>query len=351
MIVVLDTTALHGDVYAKGAWLTTLFQAAEDRDDLNVWIPSAVVEELVRQFPDRLAATRKALRSNRYDSRAFGWELPDLPENIEAETFAYRPALVGRLKGKGRKIAPHPSSIELAVEWVAQRRKPANESGRGAVDAAVWLTVLEAAETTTDVVLVTQNSKDFSDPAEPSRVHEMLAGDLEKRDISSDRVSIAPNVLEVNRAHVEPSLAANQEAELLLGDPSQRAILESEIADAAQYTPIEVEQASEWLATEIDDAVLGEFLPESLHLLRADPLEEGVFYMTLEIHGVGRLELGLRKGDAYSLREGSPIHVVVPDWNESMARAEAEIPFQVLADVLSEHGKLSISIEDVYGGD
>jgi hypothetical protein len=107
MIVVLDTNALWGDVYAAKQWAETLFATAAQRDDLEVWVPSVVVEELVRQFPDRMRELEGAGKKLRNDAFALGWNLPPLPET-DTRIAEYRGRLEDRLRSPAIRIAPPP---------------------------------------------------------------------------------------------------------------------------------------------------------------------------------------------------------------------------------------------------
>jgi hypothetical protein len=349
VIVVLDTTALHGDIYARGNWMLTLLHAASDQEDLEVWIPTAVVEELVRQFPGRLDELRRKLRGHRHDVRAFGWDLPDLPKDIETEAIAYRPTLLGNLRRKGVRIADHPASVHRAIDWVAQRRKPVKSDGRGAVDAAIWLTVLEAAETGSEVVLVSNNTTDFADPLDNKELHEILLADLDRLNVARDKVRLLPRVLDVNREIVEPSPAAVEEANHLLVEPELRGELEDNIVTALRWTPIPREQVATWMGAEIDDALLEDFLPEAIRLLRADPLALNNFYATLEVRGIARLQV-LASKDSFQERAGEHlIEVVDPDWNEALVRAEIDIPIWALVEARTDGNEVRVAIEDIVG--
>src|SRR4051812_14818057 len=63
--------------------------------------------------------------------------------------------------------------------------------------------------------------------------------------------------------------------------------------------------------------------------------------------GPARLDLGLRKSEAYGLRDESPIEIYGWDWNESMAAGEAEVAGTLLLEVLKEGGNLSVSIDEL----
>jgi hypothetical protein len=74
------------------------------------------------------------------------------------------------------------------------------------VDAAVWLTAVEAAQKSPQVVLVSNNHTDFADDENKARPHSTLAKDLEDEGISPTRVEIAArvNILEARCTVVHP---------------------------------------------------------------------------------------------------------------------------------------------------
>ena len=341
MIVVLDTNALWGDVYAEKQWAETLFGAAAERDDLEVWVPSVVVEELVRQFPDRMRELEGAGKKLRNDAFALGWNLPPLPET-DARIAEYRGRLEDRLRSPGVRIAPPPGRAGLIAEWVAQHRQPIPGDGTGTVDTQIWLTAAQAADTPDQVALITNNHTDFCDPDDRSRLHETLRGDLDAWGISEARIKVFPRILDFNQQHVLPSLEATEEAGQLLADAASHGRLVSEIETAVSWFPLD---ADEWpLGAEVDDATLEDFDVGALRLVRADPGPRGLS-MTIEAYGTATLDLGLMKSEAYTLPEGGPLTVTHRDLNEWMVSAQAEVEGSMLLEVLYAEEDFSVSVD------
>jgi PIN domain len=343
VIVILDTCSLHGDVYAERPLASTLFATAAEQEDLDVWIPSVVVEELVRKFPERLKELIQGVKGLRHDASAFGWDMPSLPD-ADAEVEAYRGRLEGHLRDAGVRIASPPARAGLVAEWVAQRRQPIPGDGSGVVDAQIWLTAAEAAETG-EVALISDNSSDFSDPEELSRPHEVLRGDLESWGISPARIEIFPRILEFNERYITPSLEATELAKALLADPDSRRMLLSEIESAVAWTPLDVENW-DFGAADIEEATLGTFDIGALRLIRADPGAKGLS-LTLEAYGAATVDLGMFRADALGLPEDSPIIVDDWDWNEWNVSAHTEVAGSVLLEVLHSDEDFAISVDEV----
>jgi hypothetical protein len=201
MIVILDTNAFYGDVYAQKQNLTALFDAIDEEllENVEIWTPTAVVCELARQFRERSERMTKILGEISHDLTSFALQRPAIPDTAESDIAAYRTRLEDRLSGTHRSIAPHPRSSEKILDWAAEHRVPIKTPGPaqpkkgerdltmfekrktqpifGVVDAGIWLTVIEGAQGS-DVALITNNRSDFAQPDNPNRPHELLAGDL-----------------------------------------------------------------------------------------------------------------------------------------------------------------------------
>lgn len=378
MIIVLDTNALHGDVYAEGQDATTLFEACATGvlEHVEIWTPRGVVEEMVRQFPARIQRMRVVLGAIDHDLFGFGLQRPTVPSADAASVENYRKRLEARLAGPGRKIADHPPDIGRAIEWAAQHRHPvsAKEPPRppknepdlrqferpkptpitGVVDGAIWLTAMHAVSLGESVALVTSNTKDFADRTNKVRLHPVLRQDLEEAGLNPDNVELHASIAAFNRVYVAPHAEATAAAQAFLDHGETLEIVKNEIADAAEWFPYELD--ARWdLRTPIDDSTLAVFEPEALHLVRADPAGDG-FYMRIEARGLAHFDVGIHKGDAdNALDEDFSIY----DWdfNESMVAGTITLPAQLIVDArVSTSGAaerevdgrmLLVSIEDV----
>lgn len=61
MLIVLDTNMFWGDVHAERPWLRAILDGAE-HGDFEVVVPEAVVQELVKRYPKRVAEALARIR-------------------------------------------------------------------------------------------------------------------------------------------------------------------------------------------------------------------------------------------------------------------------------------------------
>lgn len=363
---------MYSDVYAAKQHLTALFDACDQGllEDVEVWTPRGVVEELVRQFGERATRMRKVIGLVEFDLGAFGAEKTTLPSADEGAVAAYRQHLEGRLTSHCRRIVEHPQTSSRIVDWAAQRRRPIKVADDpqptkgepdytpfqkpktkpifGVVDAAIWLTVIEAARGARSVAFITSNTSDFADKADRCRPCEQLSADLSAARQNPTKVQIFARTGDFNERYVKPLATARADAEAFLADGADLETLKSEISDAVEWFPLSL--TDDWqFDVEIDNSTLASFDPTAVDLVRADPAAKGLF-MTLTVVGTARFDLGIHKSNAISIAEDSPIHVYDWDWNESMVAAEAEVPAQLLVEVLLHDGEIGVSLEDIEPG-
>jgi PIN domain len=350
MIVVLDTNVFRSDVYAERSQLRAVIERAVS-GAYSVVVPRVCVEELVRQFPQRLAELRRDVKTATGTMQTFGLRPPELPDT-DAAIASYRDRLEQRLSDDGCEIADYPDDAYLAVQWTAQRRKPikhgGNEDGRGAPDAAVWLTVLARAGQE-QVVLVTANSSDFADPADSAALHPVLLEDLQSRGIGTRRVELLPSLFAFITRYVKPAQGAKAAAEALLADEGVAETLRAEISDAAQWYQLQYEQFTAWsLGADIDDAHISDVEVGEIELVAVEVGNEGLD-LALRAHCTARVDLMIWKYDAYALEDGDPIRIYDFDWNESMAAAEVERQgvLELQCDYREAEGKFDVEILEI----
>ncbi len=369
MIILIDTNALHGDVYADGQDATALFDAvAEGRlVGVDIWTPRGVVHELVRQFPERLQRVRKAIGAIDHDLYGLGVARPEVQKADDATVRAYRARLETRLQGPGRRIAEHPPDIGLAIDWAARHRHPVKPKPpppppkndqdlepfrkrkpvpvTGVVDAAIWLTVIQAAGQARHVSLISSNSGDFSDGKDKRRPHPKLVEDLEAAGRNPAKVEIFHDLAQFNARHIEPLEQAIKAAQAFLDDGGSLEALKADIADAIEWIPVDLD--ARWgLRVDIDEAALEAFDPTTVELVRADPGPSGVF-MRLRVTGDATLDLGIRKADVADAEAVEVISIYDYDYNESMVAAQAELPACVTVEARLVDGDLSVAIEEI----
>jgi hypothetical protein len=347
LIVVLDTNALHGDAYAVLPTAQTFFGAAE-AGTYEVWVPSVVVEELVRQFPERLEKLAGTVKKSFYEARALGLRLP---ENATEEDPipAYRDQLTKNLTRPGIKIAGPPKRTGLIAEWIAQRRRPIPNDGRGAVDTQIWLTAVEAAEED-ECILLAKNPKDFADvDNDRHELHPTLKADLEEFGLDEDAVELCPTILDFLQEQIEPDQAAMGSAQALLADDRRRRDLIREIESTVGWFPIE-SRSEQWsrvfAPTDVDDATITALDIEVLNLLRADAAKSGA-HAIIEACGEATLDLALFNYEAATAPDHGRISVERWSPDEPMTSGSAIVSVVLTIEVLLEKTGLAITIDAI----
>jgi hypothetical protein len=384
MIVVLDTNTLFGDPLARGPAISAVLDHARAHDDFTVWLPEGVVAELSRQYSSRVAAIGSSLKKAQAELTTLGLEKS---LNLEVDPDAleqYEPSVRSRFERAGATIAAHPRAAATIIEWAARRRRPIRESvtageapegaasslGRkpksqalhGVVDAAIWLTVLEAAAVDS-VAFVTSNKKDFCAEGSSTQLHPDLVADVPD---DANAITIFPGLTQLRETHIggytdvvrplkgaaekTADTASPVEPEAPGGDPLADPILndavKSALSDAVEW--FEIHSDADWgLGVEVDDSVLASFDVEDVQVLRHGEGPSGR-YLVVEAEGVAQLELGIRRYDAAQIGDDSPVSILDWEWNESMTLAAAEVQGRLFAEVLVElNGDVAVSLESV----
>jgi hypothetical protein len=140
----------------------------------NVVLPSLVIEELLaqraRDFDDALQLIKRgAAQADRFVPMP-GIYLPATEEAVAPlDADLERHFAIAPLSGETARAA-------LVREI---RRAPPTREGRGARDAAIWLTVVEDHRLRNEQgYFVTRNTKDFGNPNSPNELHGALRDDL-----------------------------------------------------------------------------------------------------------------------------------------------------------------------------
>jgi predicted nucleic acid-binding protein len=337
VIVVFDTTVLFMDVHASRSLTREVIRGA-GQGDWRVVVPGVVVDEAVRQYPDRLretvAGTRRAIAEQRRDLQALGLVVPEAPEvDLDALVAAYEPALRATLFSPGCEIADPPSAAEIVGEWAARRRAPFKEDGRGACDAFVWLTVLDQAEDD-DVILVSANKHDFADSQDSTRLAPEFLADLEDRGIAVERVRRVDTVHQLLTALRTPEQQALERARAILADPGSRAALIARISLDASWSPSEWDSMTDWnLGVSVEDVSLQAFDADELELESAEEADDGSLMMLLRATGSGSFDFFVEKSEMASAPEGSPAEIYSSDWNDWYHWGQATLAATAEVDV------------------
>jgi PIN domain len=152
--------------------------ARETGQDLT--IPELVLDEAESHCLRTVEGTFEVLQRAYREARGYGG-LPLLPELPVPGELAreYR----RQLEALGSSAPAPDGAGEEALRREAYRLRPAR-GGKGARDTAIWLTVVAAHEAAGGPsYFLTKNTDDFSDSADPSRLHPDLRGELANDDL------------------------------------------------------------------------------------------------------------------------------------------------------------------------
>jgi len=348
MIVLVDTTVLHRDVHAARPFFSAILERAS-AGDWKVLTPRVVLEEAVRQFPERLRAAEKTIREHRGNFGALGLVLPEVPD-IEAEVAKYEPALRARLTSTGCSIVEHPPGTEVVGTWAATHRKPFQEDGTGTVDAFVWLTALECAHRDR-VILITANTRDFTDPDDPQRPAFALREDLEARGVNPARVQLVPDVPTFFRTFIQPVQQATDRANQLLADDHRRSRLISKISLATSWFGDTAGEPDQWqfgFDIDSDGFQLVAFDATDLQLQSVSEGANGVLYLALLAEGAASFDFLVEKYELNKMSSDAPVRIIDGDWNDWFALVSGSLPARAEIEVrVRPNDEFDISIDNV----
>lgn len=351
MLIVLDTNMFWGDVHAERPWLRAILDGAE-HGDFEVVVPEAVVQELVKRYPKRVAEaleeTRVAVGRAGKALRPLGLEAPVMAEfDEEALVGEYESRLRERLSGAGSRVEPHPGELKEAIDWAVWRRRPFKGSGEGFPDASIWITVLELASDVDRVLLATNNTEDFGDGDDPPGLAPELVADLRKRRLPTDRVQLISDMKILVEEIVKPMAESEARAQRLIGNPDLSRALISEVSDALAYT--EVSQSDLELGVDLDNdpQVVGVDV-EKLELLSAREASDAE-HLFLEVRAMAdlRLNMAVYKADYYIADEDSPVSISREELNDHYFDGEAEISAWVTLMIHTDLAVEEVEIEVV----
>ncbi len=349
MIIVLDTNVFRGDVHARKPWLSAVLDGAM-HGEFEVVIPEAVIRELVKQYPKRLAeavqGTNSALGAATKELRRLEIDPPAPIEVDEAKLAAeYETQLRERLSGDGCRIEADPTDLGAVVAWAVDRRKPFKEDGEGVPDAAIWLTVLELARSGTEVLLVSKDG-DFGTGQSPPSLHPEMASDLTERDLPDGRVRLVTDVKLLVDEIVAPMAEAEARAQRLITDPElsgrvrdgiQRALLYAPIPQDDLHLGVDLDNDPQPIALDVAD----------LELISVREVSDGQLSMEIRALADLHLDMAVFKADFAIADDDSPIAISRSDLNDHYFQGEAEIAAWLTLDIYTDLSVEELEVESV----
>lgn len=340
MKIVFDTTVLFSDVHASRRLMKDVLRGAA-AGDWQVVVPGVVIDEAVRQYPERLKKAytdvERVIDKQKTNLRSLGLGMPEVPQiDLDALVATYERDLRATLSQQGCAIADAPSETELVGSWAATRRKPFKESGAGISDAFVWLTVLDQAEDD-EVIFVSANTDDFADGADKTKLAPELLDDLERRGIDEEAVKRVDNIHQLLVELLTPEVQALNRARAILGDPGKRAHLVAQISLQSSWTPSQWDSVSDWnLGVEVEDFTLMAFDVDDLDLQSAEENADGSLTMLLVGTGTGSFDFFVEKTEMLYAPDESPAQAYDWDWNDWYVWAQASLQATAEIDVRTQ---------------
>jgi rRNA-processing protein FCF1 len=193
LIILLDTNVLRDNAAMTGPLFTAL-KAFARLEGCEVVVPEVVLEELTAHLATEIEKIQRSITKFKRRSAFAGSVAWKDHEDLSATEV--RESLRSRLGDAGFSLAPFP---EVAHEEIVARmhagRKPfgRGESEVGYRDYLIWRVAVAVAEND-EVVLITENSRDFAGPE--GTVHEDLAVELGSR-----TVTVSSSLHEVVQCH------------------------------------------------------------------------------------------------------------------------------------------------------
>jgi len=316
--------------------------------DFEVVVPEAVIRELARQYPERLAEavkdTNSALGAATKELRRLEIDPPAPLEVDEAKLVAeYEVQLRERLSGGGCRIEADPTDLGAVVAWAVDRRKPFKESGEGVPDAAIWLTVLELAESNDEVLLVSSDG-DFGTGRSPASLHSEMASDLIERHLPDGRVRLVTDVKLLVDEIVAPMAEAEARAQRLVTDPELSGRIRDGIQRALLYTPIPQDDLRLGVDLDSDPQPIALDV-DHLELVSVREVSDGQLSMEICALADLHLDVAVFKADFAIADDDSPITISREDLNDHYFQGEAEIAAWLTLDVYTDLSVENLEID------
>jgi hypothetical protein len=326
VLVVLDTNQLFDDPFLTRPTLRALLRFREHAG-FAIVLPAVVVDEGVDQYAKHLLARPE--RAHQELGVRQGED--DLADADPRWLDRYRARLLERLGDLEIGVLEEPDSTDVET-WRSAARKPfkagdLNNDG----DARIWATVLDAARTN-EIILVSNNSKDFAAGRKTAaELHPELRDDLVVRGLDAGRIMLAPTCGHALRLLGAPDVSTAEAADRLERGKG-KAKLFARAVEAFESSLIDdVEAETLGLGVDLDpeSVYVDSFDPLSLSVLSAFELDDTTAAVEVGVVGEALVDVFVYQADAYALPDNSPIRIHDYDYNESYAEGQAHLQLVV----------------------
>lgn len=285
---------------------------------VSLVVPEVVVGEVERKFRDQLAAEASALSKAEATIQRWTGRAPTAEVDVANLSGKFN-ARFAEWRNNHNVVVPSTSAVssETLVARAMQRKKPFRDSSdEGMRDAIIWESLVQLAATDDDdVVLLSQNTRDFAADKEGTALHPDLAAEVKA---SAAEVKYFTHLRPLREGILDEAIAEAQEDEDLGAA--------KKFAKALNYVEVFGPRIVEALEDGLAESLPSEFNSASIpHLDPPDEIivDEAVFglgerkveltvRLEFEIHADGFAN----KSDTYFLSDEPGFNVERFDWNE-----------------------------------
>ena len=334
MHLLIDSTEFCKDFNLQGPDFRVLLDVVVQTGD-SIYVPQVVIDEVCNKYREKLQSSRLKIQSEYEELGRLtlgqvsnSREVTD--EEIARVTERHRAALLKRLRDAKATILPYPEiPHEQLVQRALMRKKPFSESGAGYRDALIWEGVKALIPNeTAQVVLVTGNTRDFSDGK--GHLHADLVDDLIQSQLSSDSVELVPSLHDFVERKIVPTLEKLEEAKLRLAKGQYHGINLSElIADQANdfIRFREVDPTDIGLPAEFENPGMA-FL-EDVQLTSVDSVRQipsGELLVEVKISAICDFDFYVYKSDLHVLSDNDMPTIIDSNWTDRHVWASKSKP-------------------------
>ena len=353
MKVILDTGCFHDNIHASGEHFELLADVAPE-SAVEVVVPEVVVQEVVKQFRERVENASHAIQAN---SRDLGYltknfETPLLPD-VDTSVEDFESNFRDRLKALNIRVLPLPTlPHQEMLNRDKENRRPF-VAGRGYRDALIWESILKDLDAEpSDFIFVTANSKDFAAKVGDDQLHSDLKQDLESIEPACSGRLFATLKSFVD-ANIKPMLKSVDELKRALQTDSYPLFTVEQVVNEQIDRLVNVEISTHDIrVTDVDldepitiesaDDVTDVQIERVLEMNSGRLYVEGTFACTATIEGY------VFKADAYGIEEGGRIHISNWHWNEHYVAVEIRnVDLQIQFSFIFDRRKGDIESFDV----
>ena len=339
-LVVLDTNILWEDVEAAHGGMQIVLDGAR-RGDFELAVPSVVLDELTRQYPQRVKKVRRAIRKAVSDysdeMRRLGLTPPGAYEP-EMDGVAYRERITKILADAGAKF-PDAPDLAPALRWAIappKPRKPFKESGEGLPDAAIWLTVLELCEAAKPrrVIFISTNHKDFGNGGTPMDLADELRQDLVDRGLPEQMVRYLTGLDRFIETVAKPLSTADSRASRQLANTDTRDTIVAALESRLDFATVPEDVADLGATLFTDLTVVSYDVHRDLELTDAAELDGGSLSLSLSAPASVTVEAAIPREVAYVEEDVLRARIVDDDFSEHAVEIAADLELRLRAELL-----------------